>query len=80
MVCTELQAAKLSSLTFGGEGVDAARIGSAQNAAALSAMGQKRTCFYSITSSALASNDCGTVNPSALAVLRFITIWYLVGT
>jgi hypothetical protein len=29
--------------------------------------------LYSITSSALASNDGGTVRPSALAVLRLIT-------
>jgi hypothetical protein len=34
---------------------------------------------YSITSSAAASRDCGTVRPSALAVLRLTTSSYLVG-
>src|SRR5262245_46530990 len=34
---------------------------------------------YSITSSARASTDGGTVRPSALAVLRLITSSYLVG-
>ena len=34
---------------------------------------------YSITSSARASSDGGTSSPSALAVLRFITVSYLVG-
>ena len=34
---------------------------------------------HSITSSAVESSDCGTVRPSALAVLRLITVWYLVG-
>ena len=34
---------------------------------------------YSITSSARASSEGGTVRPSALAVLRFITSSYLVG-
>jgi len=34
---------------------------------------------HSITSSALASNDCGTMRFSALAVVRLITSWYLVG-
>src|SRR5258708_6072486 len=34
---------------------------------------------YSITSSARASNEGGTVRPSALAVLRLITSSYLVG-
>jgi hypothetical protein len=33
---------------------------------------------YSITSSARASTDCGMVKPSALAVLRLITVSYLV--
>ena len=34
------------------------------------ALGQWRTLrFYSITSSAVVSSDCGTVRPSALAVL-----------
>ena len=33
---------------------------------------------HSITSSALASSDCGIVSPSALAVFRLITISYLV--
>ena len=37
---------------------------------------QKR---YSITSSARASTLCGTLRPSALAVLRLITRSYLVG-
>jgi hypothetical protein len=47
--------------------------------------GQQRTheCskqyFYSITSSARASSDGGTVRPSVLAVLRFITSTYLIG-
>src|SRR5205814_2049243 len=35
--------------------------------------------FHSITSSARASNDCGTVRPSALAVLRLITNSNFVG-
>ena len=34
---------------------------------------------YSITSYAAASSVCGTVMPSALAVLRLITSSYLVG-
>src|SRR5262249_46638646 len=34
---------------------------------------------YSITSSALASSDCGTVSPSAFVVLRLMTSSYLVG-
>src|SRR5262249_46854517 len=34
---------------------------------------------HSITSSARASSDCGTVRPSALAVLSLITSWNLVG-
>ena len=34
---------------------------------------------YSITSSAMASSDGGTVRPSALAVLRLMTNSYLVG-
>jgi len=34
---------------------------------------------YSITSSALASSDCGTVRPRVLAVLRLMTSSYLVG-
>src|SRR6516162_7952449 len=34
---------------------------------------------YSITSSAPASSDCGTVSPSAFAVLRLMTSSYLVG-
>ena len=36
--------------------------------------------IYSITSSARASTDGGMIIPSALAVLRLITISYLVGT
>ena len=36
--------------------------------------------IYSITSSAIACSDGGTVRPSALAVLRLITSSYLVGT
>src|SRR5215207_9447375 len=35
--------------------------------------------FYSITSSARASREGGTSRPSALAVLRLITVSYLVG-
>ena len=35
--------------------------------------------FHSITSSALASSACGTVRPSAFAVLRLMTSSYLVG-
>jgi len=35
--------------------------------------------LHSITSSARASNDCGTSRPSVLAVLRLITSSYLVG-
>jgi hypothetical protein len=34
---------------------------------------------HSITSSARTSSDDGTVNPSALAVLRSIASWYFVG-
>jgi hypothetical protein len=34
---------------------------------------------YSMTSSAVASSDCGMVRPSAFAVLRFTTISNLVG-
>jgi hypothetical protein len=36
-------------------------------------------CPYSITSSARASSDCGTVRPSALAVFMLMTIKYFVG-
>jgi hypothetical protein len=35
--------------------------------------------LYSITSSAMASSDGGTVSPSVFAVLRLITSSYLVG-
>ena len=35
--------------------------------------------YYSMTSSARSKIDCGTVRPSALAVLRFTTISNLVG-
>jgi hypothetical protein len=35
---------------------------------------------HSITSSALSKIDCGTVRPSALAVLRFTTISSFVGS
>jgi uncharacterized membrane protein len=35
---------------------------------------------YSITSSALSRIDCGTISPSALAVLRLTTISYFVGS
>ncbi len=35
--------------------------------------------FYSITSSAVASSDCGMVRPSAVAVLRLMTSSNLVG-
>src|SRR6516225_10566847 len=51
----------------------------------MSALCQKQTfCAaansrYSITSSARASSDCGTVSPSAFAVLRLMTSSYLVG-
>src|SRR5262245_18442864 len=42
--------------------------------------GPKADMFaYSITSSARASNEAGTVRPSALAVLRLITSSYLIG-
>src|SRR6266699_5707923 len=34
---------------------------------------------HSITSSARTSSDDGTVNPSALAVLRLIASWYFIG-
>src|SRR6266404_7369423 len=34
---------------------------------------------YSIASSARASSDGGTINPSAFAVLRLIASWYFVG-
>lgn len=34
---------------------------------------------YSITSSAVASSLSGTVRPSAFAVLKLMTNWYLVG-
>src|SRR5215467_9109097 len=37
------------------------------------------TPHHSITSSAVASRVAGTSRPSALAVLRLITSWYLVG-
>ena len=49
------------------------------NVIAMSALCQKQTKRvaakqrYSITSSALANSDCGTVRFSALAVLRLIT-------
>ena len=36
-------------------------------------------CAYSMTSSAVASSDCGILRPSAFAVLRLMTISYLVG-
>ncbi len=48
-------------------------------------LGQLRThalqqiALHSITSSARASSGNGTVNPSAFAVLRLITISYMVG-
>jgi hypothetical protein len=38
-----------------------------------------KTGCYSITSSAVASNDCGMFRPSTVAVLRLITSSYLVG-
>src|SRR5262245_29010878 len=45
----------------------------------MSALGQKRTSPYSITSSARASTAGGTARPSALAVLRLMTSSYLFG-
>ena len=42
-------------------------------------MRRSKTALYSITSSALASSEGGTVRPSALAVLRLITNSNLVG-
>jgi hypothetical protein len=39
----------------------------------------RKRSLYSITSSALASKDCGTATPSALAVLRLTTSSNLVG-
>ena len=39
----------------------------------------QQSAAYSITSSALARSDGGTVRPSALAVLRFMTNSNLVG-
>jgi len=46
----------------------------------MSAKGQKRTSMaYSITSSARASTEAGTVMPSALAVLRLMLRWKSVG-
>src|SRR5262249_32190482 len=41
--------------------------------------GYKLPPFHSITSSARASSDGGTVRPSVFAVLRLITSSYLVG-
>jgi hypothetical protein len=40
---------------------------------------QSQQKCYSITSSARTSTACGTSRPSALAVLRLSTSWYLVG-
>src|SRR5262245_30986939 len=45
----------------------------------MSALGQKRTCLYSITSSARERSDDGTVRPSVLAVFRLIASSNLVG-
>ena len=42
-------------------------------------MHRSKQCLYSITSSARASRVAGTSRPSVLAVLRLITISYLVG-
>src|SRR6516165_2917607 len=42
-------------------------------------MHRSKKDHHSITSSARLSNDCGTVRPSALAVLRLMTSSYLVG-
>ena len=39
----------------------------------------KCSISYSITSSARATIDCGTVRSSALAALRLMTSWNLVG-
>ena len=44
----------------------------------MSAKGQKRTSSHSISSSARASTDGGTVSPSALVVLRLMTSSFLV--
>src|SRR5262249_42497432 len=46
-----------------------------------SRVGRKGRCItHSITSLAATSKVCGTVSPSALAVLRLITSWNLVGS
>ena len=42
-------------------------------------MHRSEQAHHSITSSARASSDGGTVSPSALAVLRLIVSWYFVG-
>src|SRR5262249_22748098 len=40
----------------------------------------KLAALHSITSSARTSKRSGTLRPSALAVLRLSTVWYLTGT
>src|SRR5262245_26857659 len=40
---------------------------------------RKRTCVYSMISTAVPSSDCGIVRPSAFAVLRLTISSYLVG-
>jgi len=45
----------------------------------LSCVDTRRRGHHSITSSARTSSNDGTVNPSALAVLRLIASWYFVG-
>src|SRR5437762_13398975 len=52
---------------------------SAPKSATTGLMHRSETRLYSITSSARASRDGGTVRPSALAVLRLISSSYLVG-
>ncbi len=43
------------------------------------ATGERETIIHSMTSSARSSSDCGIVRPRALAVLRLMNSWNLVG-
>jgi hypothetical protein len=56
-----------------------ADIAERQRSAISGLMHRSKQHLYSITSSARASSEAGTVRPSALAVLRLITSSYLVG-
>src|SRR5262245_13389715 len=70
-----------SSASAWAAGSISARISGAASAVGsiLADIGPAQLVSYSMTSSARASTDGGIVRPSALAVLRLIASWYLVG-